>query len=103
MTLNALSKWTWKAATPADHSVPKETDMQPDQDLGGRLADLDAIANSGEARTPSEIAVILAELVSLRSKARSELSGDEQGSTAKLDQLLHRYNAWYNKAVERER
>jgi hypothetical protein len=76
--------------------------MQPDEDLGARLAQIDAIYRSDEAKSASEIDVILAELNNLASQTRSELSGDEQSTVARVDELRRLYTDWYNEAAQSE-
>ena len=73
--------------------------MQPEE-LGGRLAEIEAIYRAGEAKSYPEIDSILRELNGLASQTHSELSGDEQASVAKIDELRRLYTAWYNQAVE---
>ena len=72
------------------------------EDLGGRIAEFDAVLHSGTPRTAAELDVILAELIELSSTIHAEMTGDEQASVAKVDELRHQFTAWYNDAAARE-
>jgi hypothetical protein len=72
--------------------------MDPEE-LGGRLAELEAIYRAGEEKSYIEIDAILQELNDLSSITHSELSGDQQASVAKIADLRRLYTGWYNDAV----
>lgn len=74
--------------------------MQPEEDLGARLAQIDAVYRAGDGKSAAEIDAILGELNSLASKTHSELSGDEQSTVARVDELRRLYTHWYNEAVK---
>jgi hypothetical protein len=76
--------------------------MDPEE-LGGRLAELESIYRSGEAKSYMEIDAILQELTSLSPLTHAELSGDQQASVAKIADLRRLYTTWYNEAVEAQR
>jgi hypothetical protein len=74
-----------------------------DQDLGGRLAEFDALRHSHTGKTSAELDALLRELNDLASQTHTLLDGDQQASVAKIDELRHQFTAWYNAAVAHER
>jgi hypothetical protein len=76
--------------------------MEPET-MGAKLHEFSERQRDGQALTASELEGLLEQLHGLASDVHGLPHGDQQASTAKIDELRKQYTDWYDAAVEQER
>ena len=72
--------------------------MQPEQTVGGRLAEINQsyLDRDFEPKTAVEVDAILTELTDLASEVQSEPAADQPATVARLAEVQKLCTAWYN-------